>query len=108
MRVTSLFGLLLCTSISAARRLAHPSGTNGNFIAVSAAAASKAARPNPAGGYFKDFAVAGVSGIGAAITFDKDILLLDRTDGTNTHIKLPNGQVTYSVTAHDSFSLNLN
>ena len=93
MRISSLLILLLCISVSAARRLRHHSDVNANLTASAAAGAAKATRPNPAGGYFKDFAVAGVSGIGAAITFDKSILLLDRTDGTNTHIKLPNGQV---------------
>ena len=60
---------------------------------VSAAAARGAAGPSLAGGYFKNFAMAGVSGIGGVYTFQKEIILLDRTDGDNTHIKLPNGRV---------------
>ena len=53
-----------------------------------------AAAPDYAGGYFEDFAMAGVSGIGAVFTFQKEYLVLDRTDGDNTLINLPTGQAS--------------
>ena len=46
-----------------------------------------------AGGYFQLLATAGVSGISTIVTHKKTVILLDRTDGDNTHDHLPNGQV---------------
>ena len=86
-----LCALALCLSQVGAKHVTHAANVT--------AAVRGAAGVDAAGGYFQILATAGVSGISTIVTHKKTVILLDRTDGDNTHDHLPNGQVRKRLNA---------